>query len=164
MAEDVFYAKVDPVIDCDVIRLCLKAYPAHKKGCPNFNKKEGCPPKTKSINKLIDLSQSVYAIYNIFDFKGHVEKMKAAHPNWSERQLKCVLYWQPKARKQLKEKIKLFFKEFPELTIVPSPEANSVNITETMKNSGILLEWPPENITYQIVFAGTSIKVKNNKI
>lgn len=34
------------------------------------------------------------------------------------------------------------------------PEGSGVNITETMKNVGINLEWPPKNYTYQIVLAG----------
>ena len=38
------------------------------------------------------------------------------------------------------------------------PEAMGVNVTETMKNVGIILEWPPETVTYQIVIAGSRLR------
>lgn len=33
-----------------------------------------------------------------------------------------------------------------------------VNVTETMKNAGVILEWPPANIAYQIALAGVRLK------
>jgi hypothetical protein len=29
-----------------------------------------------------------------------------------------------------------------------------VNVTATMDNAGIMLEWPPKNVAYQIALAG----------
>ncbi len=80
--------------------------------------------------------------------------MKQKHPNWSEHQLKCVLYWQNSARKNLKNHIADFLKENNKFTIETCPEAMGVNITETMNQIGIKLEWPPMNIAYQIALAG----------
>jgi len=34
------------------------------------------------------------------------------------------------------------------------PEAMGINITATMAQAGIMLEWPPESVTYQIALAG----------
>ncbi len=47
--------EINPVIDYSVRRLCVKPYPNHKKGCPNFNKKEGCPPTADFFDKVYDL-------------------------------------------------------------------------------------------------------------
>jgi hypothetical protein len=33
-----------------------------------------------------------------------------------------------------------------------------VNITETMESVGIVLEWPPENLTYQVALAGMPLR------
>ena len=159
------FIKVNPIIDYSVRSLCIKPYYNHPKGCPNFNKKEGCPPGAKLFDKYFDLNYPVYAIYNVFDFKSHVEKMRKNPKciSWSEHQLKCLLYWQPKARKKLLVGIKEFIKEFNikqklEYEMVTCPEAMGINITETMRNVGIELEWPPVNVTYQIALAGIRIK------
>jgi len=152
-----FYVEVEPVVDISVRSLCCRAYPLHSKGCPNIGKKKDCPPFAPLVTDVLDFNKSIYAIYNIFNYKSHVEKMREKHPKWSDRQVKCVLYWQPKARKQLKEKIKYFSEYFPEYYIVKNPEAQGVNLTKTMKNIGIELEWPPENIAYQIVLAGMKL-------
>ena len=149
-----YFAEVKPIIDLSVRELCHKPYKGHPKGCPNFNKRWSCPPKCKTIDKLLDLSKPDYAIYNIFDFKSHVNRMKEKHPNWTQRQLECCLYWQPRARKELKNKIKLFLQNHQGYRISYVPEGQGVNITATMANVGIQLEWPPITKTFQIVLAG----------
>jgi hypothetical protein len=146
--------QVKPVIDYSVRNLCFKPYPRHPKGCPNFGKRDTCPPKALYYDKVYDLTKHVYAIYNVFDFKEHVDKMKSKHPLWSENQLRCVLYWQGSARKSLKNKILEFLKENREYQVETCPEAMGVNVTETMKNVGIILEWFPENVAYQVALAG----------
>lgn len=148
------WIEVHPIIDVKIKGLCTRPYPGHKKGCPNFSKRPGCPPNSPLFSDVIDISQPVYAIYNIFPFKEHVEKMRAKWPDKSERFLRCCLYWQKNARKQLREQAKLFLRSFPHLKIITCPEAQGVNLTETMKNAKIVLEWPPENVAFQIILAG----------
>lgn len=148
------YVKVYPIFDKYIQGLCIRPYPLHPKGCPNYRKKPGCPPGLPLINKILDLDKPVYAIYNVFDFKAHCEKMRRLHPEWSDRQIRCCLYWQGAARKQLKDEVINFKLECPEYTIIKCPEAHGVNLTETMNNTGVHLEWPPKNTTYQIVLAG----------
>jgi predicted metal-binding protein len=148
------WIKINPVIDMEMPKLCQKPYHNHIRGCPNFSHKAGCPPKARPLDTIIDLTQPVYAIYNKFDFGSHVEKMRQKFPNWSEYQVRCVLYWQGTARKQLKEKVKTFQELYPGHIIFFAAEANGVNWTETMKNVGIVLEWPPQKWAYQIALAG----------
>ena len=146
--------RVKLAIDLSVRGLCRRPYPNHKKGCPNFGKKDGCPPASTMIGDTINLFRPIYAVYNVFDFVGHVERMTEKHPGWTKRQVECCLYWQPRARKHLREKIVLFLMDHPGLTVVHTPEAQGVNLTETMRRVGIELEWPPVTKTYQIVLAG----------
>ena len=148
---------VEPVIDLSVRFLCLQRYPGHKKGCPNYERKSGCPPYTPTIDQLIDLQLPVWAIWNVFDFAGHCQRMRVKHPRWSKRQIECCLYWQPKARKELKDEVKKFLSERTDKIVVWNPEGAGVNVTATMKSVGMELEWPPVTKTYQIVLAGTSI-------
>lgn len=172
------YKQVNPVIDYSVRGLCCKAYPGHDKGkdigCPNFNNKEGCPPSAQLFDKVFDLSQPIFAIYNAFDFRSHVEKMKTAHPNMSPAQLSCCLWWQTVARKQLTKEIAYFILKHPDYhvavalykgistdlgplfkRIIPSPpEAMGVEITKTMAGAEVTLEWPPVNVAYQVALAG----------
>ncbi len=148
------YLKVKPIIDKNVISLCIRSYYNHLKGCPNFGKNDRCPPKAGYIENNVDLSKQIYAIYNVFNFSEHIKNMLEKHPSWSKRQVECCLYWQGKARKQLKKEVKKFLIEFPNYKIIDTPEAQGVNVTQTMKNVGIILQFPPKTITYQIVLAG----------
>lgn len=144
--------KAPPVIDEGVRFLCLRPYPNHPKGCPNFNKKDTCPPKIKLWQEICDTRLATWIYYTRFDLKSHVERMKSKHPDWSDRQLNCCLYWQNSARKPLKEYIKE--NRIPGQLITMCPEAMGINVTATMKNIGIILEWPPVNWTYQVAMAG----------
>ena len=150
------YKLVKPVIDLSVRQLCKRPYCNHPRGCPNYGKKSTCPPKALPISKVLDLSRPVYAIWNEFDFAGHCNRMKAAHPGWSQRQIECCLYWQPKARKQLRAEISIFAFSITQyiIQVLTTPEATGVNVTATMKTIGIKLEWPPRNRTYQVALAG----------
>lgn len=158
-----FY-KINPIIDNGVRILCLRPYGyngkqwSHPKGCPNFSRKDGCPPQAKLIIELLDFTKPIYAIWNVFDFESHCNRMRKLHPQWSQRQVECCLYWQPKARKQLQEKILEFRwrmkRTLRNIKILKCPEANGVNVTETMASINEILEWPPQSVTYQIVLAG----------
>jgi predicted metal-binding protein len=145
---------VIPVIDYSVRGLCMKPYLGHKKGCPNYGKKNGCPPGAKCFDEVYDLSQPVYAIINKFDFARHVSRMYELHPEWSQRQLECCLYWQPKARNQLLQHIKYFLKNHPGYRIEACPEAMGVDVTNTLARAGVLLEWPPKQWACQVALAG----------
>ena len=98
-------AIIKPVLDRSMRGLCVKEYPNHKKGCPNFNKRDRCPPKAPFLEDLYDLTKPVWVIYTRYDFGTHVKKMRAKHPEWSQRQVECCLYWQGTARKNLKNEI-----------------------------------------------------------
>jgi len=149
------WQEVTPVMQVAVRKLCFRAYPNHPKGCPNYNKKKGCPPSAPLLPETIDLSETVFAIWNVFPFGEHVQKMKDKHPEWSQRQLECCLYWQGTARKQLRAECRRFVEEMGKGWLMSScPEAQGVNLTDTMRSIGIELEWPPVTVAYQIVLAG----------
>lgn len=146
-----------PVVDKAMRGLCRRKYPNHPRGCPNFAKKAGCPPQAPMIWDTIDLEQPVYAIWNAFPIGDHMQTMGCRHPEWTERQKANCLYWQPKARKQLRGIIGEFLISMGgprEWRVIGCPEAQGVNLTATMKSIGIELEWPPRNLAYQIVIAG----------
>jgi len=79
--------------------------------------------------------------------------MREKHPEWSERQLACCLYWQAGARKQLESEIQKFYREHPGLWLVRCPEAMGVDVTGTMRLVGVELEWPPRERALQVALA-----------
>jgi predicted metal-binding protein len=136
-------------------KLCRAAYPNHRKGCPNYHKKEGCPPNLLSLENVVDFKKDVYLIYTDFDIGKHAERMKELHSNWTERQLYCCLYWQPKARKAQRAE-ELRCKNEKDISLVlRSPEAHGVNVHSLMKKVGVNLEWPPRKITRIVSLGGT---------
>ncbi len=153
------WIRVEPVIQAKLIRsLCYKKYPNHPKGCPNFGKRRNCPPNAGIFDEVYDASE-VYAVFNAFDIGKHIAKMKDRHPEWSERQLVNCLYWQGTARKALKADCAAFYSDYGSegFHIESCPEAMGVNVTETMKNIGIVLEWPPRKKAYQIAMAAIQL-------
>lgn len=152
-----FIKQINPVIDLKVRGLCKTPYFSHPKGCPNFGLKESCPPLIKLYNQIYDVTKPVYVIYNTFDLASHVEKLRQKHPQWTRRQLECTLYWQGTARKRLREKIDIFKNDHPEYEVTIRPEAMGVNVTETMKQIGIELEWPPTKTVFQVAMAAVRL-------
>ncbi|PIN79187.1 hypothetical protein COV16_04990 [Candidatus Woesearchaeota archaeon CG10_big_fil_rev_8_21_14_0_10_34_8] len=50
--------------------LCKKPYYGHSKGCPNFEKKEGCPLGLTLIDKVLDFSKDICVVYTEFNVGG----------------------------------------------------------------------------------------------
>jgi hypothetical protein len=92
-------------------------------------------------------------VYNRFNFAAHVREMRRRHPEWSKRQTECCRYWQPTARKQLREELERFGCEG--LRVILAPEACGVNVTATMAAVGVELEWPPKKVACQVALVGT---------
>ena len=142
--------RVSPVLDPSVRGLCRRPYELHPKGCPNFGQRATCPPAAPLFFSVYDAARPVWAVVNEFDLGAHVERMRAAHPEWSDRQLRCVLYWQGGARAELARKIKAALSTLPGCRAETCPEAMGVNVTATLAAEGITLEWPPVRIARQV--------------
>ena len=147
--------RVHPVLDPRVRGLCRRPYEGHPKGCPNWGKRPTCPPQAPLLGKLVDLSAPVFCVYNAFDLAGLVARMRTRHPHWTDRQAKCCLYWQGTARKALRRKVEEFMASRPGSIALYCPEANGVDVTATMASIGVKLEWPPENVAYQVALVGS---------
>jgi len=110
----------------------------------------------------------------MFDLAGHVEKMRAKHPNWSDRMLRNCLYWQNGARKVLKTELRSHLAILQagalleglddEWIALVCPEACGLNVTATMACQGITLEWPPTRMTYQVALIGIALPATNRAI
>ncbi|HJX65923.1 MAG TPA: hypothetical protein VJ860_18440 [Polyangia bacterium] len=148
------------VVDPKMRALCVKPYPLHPHGCPNFRKKECCPPQIKLLPDYYDMTAPFWAIWNVFELGKHVAAMQAAHPGWSERQTFCCLYWQPGARKALEAEIQGFQGEHMRdgLLYTRCPEAMGLNVTETLRRVGVSLEWPPTTYAVQVALAGKPLR------
>jgi len=145
--------KIVPVIDYSVRDLCIRPYHNHKKGCPRYGNKPTCPPCAALWDETCDIGLATWLFWTQFDLAEHRTRMEQKHPNWSMRQLVCCLYWQNGARKSLKEHIEKW--DFPGFFQTIRPEAMGINVTETMRQIGIELEWQPERKwTYQVAMGG----------
>ena len=105
----------------------------------------------------MDLAQPAFAVVHEFDIAAHFERMPAAHPTWSDRQLRCCLYWQGGARKIWKAGIKEFLWSHPGHSAVTCPEAMEVNVTMTIRLAGVELERPPVKVARQVALCGVRL-------
>lgn len=118
---------------------CLYPYPGHPKGCPNYGR-DGCPPHIPFITELMDLRRPVYIAFSEFNLNAHVETMRRKHPQWSERQLRNVLYWQNTSRKQMRQRAKIAQFYGGGDRVLTCPEAYGVNVYATCLISGLKLQ------------------------
>lgn len=89
---------------------CKAPYPNHPKGCPNYTR---CMENNPDFRAMFFLTQSPlqwYAVVEEFNLDAHANRMKAAHPAWSERQCRNPLYWQGTVMKRLREAAAAFMK------------------------------------------------------
>ncbi len=161
--QDCFNCGLFKIGKCDSPRSkCAKQYEGHKKGCPNYGKKSMCPPNIPMFDEVFDVEKDIYCIYYAYNIKKHMDNMKEKHPNWTDRQLRNVLYWQGTAKKEHKKIVNEFLKDHTEYEVI-APEAMGIDVTGSVKTIGIDLEWLPVNKSYRIAFAAIPKKGKSIK-
>ena len=138
------------------------SYPGHPKGCPNYNERSTCPPSSPKLEDVFDIQKGFWVVWNEFDIAAHTCNMIQEHPDWTERQSRCCLYWQQTARKQLEKEIQhcLYIICNKKWQVARTPEAMGMDVTATMKSIGVDLEWPPVRIARQIAIIGCVLTPK----
>lgn len=139
--------------------LCRLPYPGHPRGCPNWNKSPNCPPRAQKLQDKYDLNKQSYFIVRPFNIGAHKERMKSLHPDWSDAQCACCLYWQKEVKKELKSATQIHICKLYQQTwgnkydfdLIPG--AMSLNIFETAPYHGIPIERNQQKILYKIAFA-----------
>lgn len=169
--EDTGYFKLKQLFFIhDPIKLCKLPYPGHPNGCPNiiknldlgipgYKKNTKCPPFALKLDEKYNLKLDKYLVYVKFNIKKQKEKMKLLHPEWSNRQCKCLLYWQKSVVKELRKESCNFvnhryIETQNDYNFELIPEAMGLHVFETAEYHGIKLEKHPENYIYKITFIG----------
>jgi len=129
---------------------CTLSYPGHPKGCKNFPQ---CPTKYPDF-KSIEHKYKWFAVMVEFNLKHFAEQMRIKHPNMTENQSRCLLYWQPRVRKQLKQKAYVNAYKFNGDIVLEIPEACGVNVIITMMKAGVLININHPNIVKKIMLIG----------
>jgi hypothetical protein len=90
--------------------------------------------------------------------------MKSQYPKWTERQCRCILYWQPGVKGTLDRICKEFigvkmslFSSVPELIYHKIPEAMGVHVIKTMRKIGQPIQTKPKNLVRKIALIGTAL-------
>lgn len=138
---------------------CTLPYPNHPHGCPNYDRRDSCPPVCQSLDEVFDLGKHLDAVVIGFDIKGHAAEMKRRHPGWTERQCRNPLYWQGHLRKQLRDfcggQVALLGDSY---TYAMCPEAMGVNVIVTLKSTGHPIKARPTNTVYKVAFLGSKAR------
>jgi hypothetical protein len=137
------------VYDTRIKSWCKFSYPGHPNGCPNYllPNKPKCPMSTPMVNKFFNLKRPLFFTFVEFNLQEHVNNMRIKHPDWTERQLRNVLYWQAKPKHCLKKNVKLALEKYK--TFFPygkidayctMPESLGIHVYNTMRRHNIFLE------------------------
>ena len=131
-------------------RWCRLPYPGNPNGCPNFGKKDSCPPLTPYFLDIY--KPHVFVAFMQFDFKEYLETKISLHSDWTERQLRNPWYFQSHLDSQLKHFVdsQLGQPGFENFQAIYSSEAMGVNMHLTARRAGVELEWPPKKDMYRI--------------
>lgn len=139
--------------------------PTHPKGCPNYGKKAECPPFAPLVGDFIDLSKNHWFIISRFDLASHVEKMKLKPRKdgkaWTEKQARCVLYWQKSVVNKL-EAACVVFAKLEDLVYTLVPEAMGVHVIKTARQFNIPIKTRPTDTIYKIALVGYPKHGKKN--
>ncbi len=141
----------------DARKWCVLPYPGHPKGCPNFGKKAICPPQVSYIEDWLEGTGELRFACVPFNLKEHAERMLVRNPHWSERQARCLLYWQPKVNKALISLVSTLVHENG-FKITYCPEAMGVDVIKTAQSVGIPIVAPPIDIVHKIALVATQIR------
>ena len=137
--------KAAAIVSPQVQSCCFLPYPGHPKGCPNYNNRSTCPPHAKLWND----GEQVAVIAVKFDLAAWAAEMKRRHPDWTDKQCRCCLYWQGAVRKALQDwAASAKGKSWGALEMIP--EAHGVDVTKMMKRLGLPLQWPPRDFVWKV--------------
>jgi predicted metal-binding protein len=146
-------------------------YPQHKKGCPNYGKGKLCPPNSPAFT-IENLKQykTLVLMYADFNFRAYKEKMRASHPDWSEKQLGCCLYWQKPVKILLKNHLETL-KDKPDFILgcgsgfveCYSMESVGLNVIDMLYKLDIDFEVKPVNKVVLCTMLGYNSEVKINE-
>lgn len=135
---------------------CALPYPDHPKGCPNLGgDRISCPPNAPLVCDFIDLEKSHWFTFVTFDLGSHVDSMKKKHRKWTDRQARCVLYWQGGVRKRLRQVVEgceVFDRGNTIYTMCP--EAMGINVIETLQRLNVPIREKPLDIVYKVALLG----------
>jgi len=120
---------------------CRIPYPGHKHGCPKYGDDGGaCPPLAVPVDEVLNLDAPMYLVHSEFDPLCHVDAWKRDHPKATDRQARCVLYWQFKSRKQMRQRSAIAAGSTGANVILHCPEGRGVNVYATARIAGLHLE------------------------
>lgn len=137
---------------------CMLPYQGHPKGCPNFGKKTTCPPMAPMVWDFVDIRRSLWLVVVEFNIARHMDRMFLKHPAWSQRQARCVLYWQNRVNADLRLRASTFVQEHPGTIYSLCPEAMGVNVIATAQREGVPIRVKPQSIVYKIALVGYPCK------
>ncbi|MGI6484602.1 MAG: hypothetical protein ACOX0R_03195 [Candidatus Dojkabacteria bacterium] len=130
--------------------LCVQPCYNYKRGCPNFGKKEGCPPNLKHISEEYDMN-SIHILLLKFPFGEYFAQRKEVHPDWTDRALINPRHWQNHLKACLNREWENIKDDYPEHTFIQNPEGQGVNIVETLEGYEIEMEWSASDESGEIV-------------
>lgn len=141
-------------IDYRAREWCKLPYPGHPNGCPNYGKKDDCPPKCKKIEEVFNLELPHWLSIVEFNLGEWANRMKEKHPKWTDKQCRCCLYWQGSVRKELRQSCDFFTGLYWGTIYTLCPEAMGLNVIKTLKRRGFKIRAKPKDIVYKVALIG----------
>ncbi len=135
---------------------CRKPYAGYPNGCPNYGKRDSCPPKAACARKLVETYQHFYLVYAWFRIAEFAVRRQARFPKWTTKQLRNPRHWQAQLKRMLREYIANLGIGILGLHSVvlgtgsgfwgaPSMEGACINVFPTLRKAGIAHQVNPSS-------------------
>jgi hypothetical protein len=92
------------------------------------------------VHDFFDINRPLYFVIEEFDLAAHALKMGLNPKLTSERQRRCLLYWQQPVRARLESKVQDFMVEKHLNAYTTCPEGMGVNVFVTARLAGLKLD------------------------
>ena len=134
--------------------MCLKPYPGHPDGCPNYGK-PGCPPNTPMYDQVFDMDEPIYAIVTNYDLEEYFNQRRKNRPDLPEGQIRNSRCWQPRTKKENDYAVRDFLNKLNRKDYVATRllESMGVDVIGTMKEIGLEIKFPVIDHVYRVSFA-----------
>ncbi len=165
------------VFDPDVRSYCKIAYEGHPNGCPRYNKNELCPPKSSFQKYKVINFKHHWLLYAIFDYQLYKIRMREENPDWTKKQIECVLYYQSQIMAKLRNELIRLIKQTNHppfilssgagMTIdgeeLQSMESAGIDVEQTFFRNDIDIDFPPINKIIKCCLISSNYEIKDKE-
>jgi len=152
--------KKDVILVSNIVRdaWCRLSYSGHPNGCPQWGKRDICPPRAPMLYDFMDPTMLVVMEFDLEDFVNRYRERTEYTKRQTFKWLSSGIWWQGRARKLLREVCQKIVNDNPDnMVYTIMPEANGVNCFAMCRKFGIPIVPRPTKRVFEVALVGRKV-------